>query len=96
MRVAWLRSTVLRYWVTEAEMHYPLETGGVLIGYWADAAAAVVTHAVGAGPRSVHRHDSYDHDHEWEAVADRAALRAITRIANLSRRLAHSSRLQIR
>jgi len=67
MQVAWLHSTVLRDWMMEAEMHYPLETGGVLIGYWANPATAVVTHAVGAGPRSVHRHDSYDHDHEWES-----------------------------
>ena|ERR1700733_7074919 len=63
----WLSSDTLSSLTDEADRHYPLETGGALIGYWSDASAAVVTDFVGPGPASVHRRYSYEHDHVWEA-----------------------------
>lgn len=63
----WLSSQALSSLTDEADRRYPLETGGVLVGYWSDANAAVVTDFVGPGPASVHRRYSYEHDHVWEA-----------------------------
>jgi integrative and conjugative element protein (TIGR02256 family) len=70
---AWISFDILRSLVSEADKRYPLETGGVLIGYWAEAADVVVTASVGPGPASVHNRFSYQHDHDWEAskIAER-------------------------
>lgn len=69
----WISLEVLRSLISEADGHYPVETGGVLIGYWADASTAVVTASVGSGPASVHSRSAYQHDHAWEAskIAER-------------------------
>ncbi|WP_157863269.1 Mov34/MPN/PAD-1 family protein [Bradyrhizobium tropiciagri] len=52
----------------EACYHYPLETGGTLVGYWSDADTVVVTRLIGPGPASIHGRYSFEHDHEWEAA----------------------------
>jgi integrative and conjugative element protein (TIGR02256 family) len=64
---AWISSRIVDSLIGEADQKYPVETGGVLIGYWADAETAVVTASVGPGPASVHNRYSYLHDHVWEA-----------------------------
>jgi integrative and conjugative element protein (TIGR02256 family) len=67
-KVTWIHSRVRQSLVREADQHFPYETGGVLIGYWADIETTVVTRIVGAGPASEHRRHAYGHDHEWEAA----------------------------
>jgi integrative and conjugative element protein (TIGR02256 family) len=66
-RIAWISSVTLGLLTSEADQSYPLETGGVLIGYWANENTAVVTAGMGPGPASVHGRYSYRHDHVWEA-----------------------------
>jgi integrative and conjugative element protein (TIGR02256 family) len=64
---AWISSATWETLAAEAADRYPLETGGVLIGYWADPNTVVITTAAGPGPASVHSRYSYEHDHAWEA-----------------------------
>src|SRR5580700_9346084 len=64
---AWIPSRIFDSLIGEADRKFPVETGGVLIGYWADANTAVVTASVGPGPDSVHGRYSFQHDHVWEA-----------------------------
>lgn len=69
---AWIATTVLETVKTEATAKLPYESGGVLLGYWADDyAVPVVTHALGPGPNARHspRHFTPDHDfHEFEVA----------------------------
>lgn len=49
--------------MAEANLAYPAETGGVLLGYWAQGGAdAVVTHIVGPGPQATHGRNSFAPD----------------------------------
>jgi integrative and conjugative element protein (TIGR02256 family) len=63
----WISSDDLGSLTSEADRRYPLETGGVLIGYWSDLNTVVVTASVGPGPASVHSRRTYQHDHAWES-----------------------------
>lgn len=52
---AWISQAALDAMVTEARRVSPLETGGVLVGYWAPAPEAVViTGCVGPSPKATH------------------------------------------
>ena len=52
--------------ISEAEDKAPLETGGVLLGYFAAAASeAVVTGILGPGPNAVHRRTSFMPDADY-------------------------------
>jgi integrative and conjugative element protein (TIGR02256 family) len=64
---AWISSESLKVLQDEANRSYRDETGGVLIGYWADNRNVVITASAGPGPDAVHRRFSYEHDHVWEA-----------------------------
>jgi integrative and conjugative element protein (TIGR02256 family) len=64
---AWISSAMWKSLTTEAARRHPQETGGVLIGYWADPNTVVINASVGPGPDSVHGRYSYEHDHVWEA-----------------------------
>lgn len=64
---AWISSATWKTLAAEAINRYPLETGGVLIGYWADSNTVVITTSVGPGPASIHSRYAYEHDHAWEA-----------------------------
>lgn len=51
----------------DPETHLPYETGGVLLGYWADShIQAVVTHFVGAGPNALHNEQHLAPDHDFQ------------------------------
>lgn len=70
---AWIAQSVLSFLHHEADSTAPKETGGILLGYWShDPVAPVVTHAVGPGPRAVHRRSSFipDYDYHEAQVAD--------------------------
>lgn len=66
----------------EAKRTDPLETGGVLLGYWADTGEVVVASVVGPGPAAVHRRDRFLPDHAYQerevALAYRESGRRIT------------------
>lgn len=63
--------------VVEANRRTPLETGGVLMGYWSpDGAQVVVTAVVGPGPRAIHARSRFVPDakyHEAEVARIYAA-----------------------
>jgi integrative and conjugative element protein (TIGR02256 family) len=52
----------------EAAARYPLETGGVFMGYWADDRTAVVTQAIGPGPNAYHHRHRFAPDQEWQTT----------------------------
>jgi integrative and conjugative element protein (TIGR02256 family) len=64
---AWISSATWKLLATEAPSRHPQETGGVLIGYWADPNTVVISASVGPGPDSIHGRYTYEHDHVWEA-----------------------------
>lgn len=68
----WIPSELVAEMRTEAERVFPLETGGVLMGYWADSHAVVITTLVGPGPLARHRRRSFapDYDFQDARVAD--------------------------
>lgn len=57
----------------EATSKQPLETGGVLVGYWANAGEVVVTSASGPGSEAEHFHHRFrpDHDHQTAWISER-------------------------
>src|SRR3989442_1461190 len=74
--LAWIAKTVLQTMVVEARRRAPNETGGVLLGYWADAGRQVViTDAVGPGPQAAHRRTSFEPDHEFQEAEIRRLYR---------------------
>jgi integrative and conjugative element protein (TIGR02256 family) len=52
--------------LTEAARHFPRETGGTFMGYWANDQEAVVTCIVDAGPSAVRERMSFEPDQQWQ------------------------------
>lgn len=52
--------------VREASAKYPLETGGILMGYWHAEDTIVATRYIGPGPRAIHKRATFSPDHEWQ------------------------------
>ncbi len=50
----------------EASSRAPNESGGVLLGYWADPHQVVVTNAVGPGPRASHTRTHFRPDYAYQ------------------------------
>lgn len=65
-KTLWMPSIFWSSMLEMAEQHFPLETGGMLIGYDADDESAVVTEIIGAGPRARHRRMTFRPDHEYQ------------------------------
>jgi integrative and conjugative element protein (TIGR02256 family) len=64
---AWVATEARERMGTEAQRRSPLETGGVLMGYWAeDQSGVVIADVVGAGPRAVHRRAAFTPDHVYQ------------------------------
>ncbi|MDP9364053.1 MAG: Mov34/MPN/PAD-1 family protein [Chloroflexota bacterium] len=64
---AWVAESALAAMAAEAERTYPLETGGVLLGYWAMAhSEVVVTDVVGPGLRAVHEPTRFVPDRDYQ------------------------------
>jgi integrative and conjugative element protein (TIGR02256 family) len=66
---------VTRLWLTpalrteierEAARAFPLETGGILMGYESAEGDFVATAVIGPGPNAVHAPTRFDHDSEWQ------------------------------
>lgn len=62
----WLSSAALDSMIREANYRYPLETGGVLAGYFSDCGQAVICHSIGPGPQAKHKRHRFAPDHEWQ------------------------------
>ena len=67
--VAWIASQVLRSICQEATATAPLETGGILLGYWSESPVApVITYAIGPGPAAKHERSRFVPDHEFHEI----------------------------
>ena len=66
MSTLWINSSTLRKLQILAERDFPVETGGVLVGYFADNGEVVVKDVVGPGPNAKHRRFSFVPDHAWQ------------------------------
>jgi integrative and conjugative element protein (TIGR02256 family) len=66
-KVAWLHTSVLEFMTLEAEAKAPLETGGVLLGYFSQPGSVpVILYATGPGPHSIHQRYLYKPDSRFD------------------------------
>lgn len=65
MSACWIDEHALAALIAEAEERYPLETGGVLMGYW-HRHEPVVTSTIGPGPASRHDSHGFEPDSAWQ------------------------------
>lgn len=66
MSTCWLNEQASQQMELEADRSYPLETGGILIGYFADIGEPVVTHIIGPGPNAKRSKYRFHPDHIWQ------------------------------
>lgn len=65
--VIWIKQAAWTDVLAEGARKHPLETGGILIGYYTEGASdVVVTHAVGPGPKAVHKRYYFRPDGVWQ------------------------------
>lgn len=62
----WISEPAYHCLLKEADRGYPLETGGILLGYCAENGAPVVLAVVGPGPDASHSRTRFLPDHEWQ------------------------------
>lgn len=64
---AWFSEPVVKEMLVEAERLFPLETGGVMMGYWSESKdGVVICHATGPGPRAVHTEHTFIPDYDYQ------------------------------
>lgn len=51
---------------SDAAEKYPLETGGVLVGYWASSSELVITRSLAAGPKAKHERSAFSPDQRYQ------------------------------
>jgi integrative and conjugative element protein (TIGR02256 family) len=64
--VAWWAQDALEAALTEADRAFPLETGGVLLGWRASTTEVVITNLVGPGPGAEHHRVWFRPDADWQ------------------------------
>jgi integrative and conjugative element protein (TIGR02256 family) len=64
----WISAKLLSSLAEEAEKHAPNETGGVLMGYWADPSSLVIRVCLGPGPAAIHEKYRFVPDHEYHVT----------------------------
>ncbi len=65
--IAWIAEQVLTALRAEADHAFPLETGGVLLGYWATLPEEVViADAIGPGPQALHGERRFRPDRDYQ------------------------------
>jgi integrative and conjugative element protein (TIGR02256 family) len=65
--IAWVHKTAFSAMRTEADAKFPKESGGILVGYWANSSREViVTNVIGPGYHAVHQDDSFVPDAEYQ------------------------------
>lgn len=62
----WLSREALNEMMAEGERIFPLETGGLLMGYW--NGEPVVTHVIGPGPGATHQRFNFEPDYSWHTA----------------------------
>ncbi len=65
--IVWLSSKVVSLMTEEANKQYPLETGGVLLG-WKQKQEFVIADVVGPGPTAKHDKHTFYPDHDWQVT----------------------------
>lgn len=66
MSQLWIDAPALDEMLDEARRAYPLETGGILVGYVASNNEPVVQHIIGPGPAARHKRQRFHPDHDWQ------------------------------
>ena len=66
--IMWLKGEVFAQIEHYADGRYPLETGGILVGYVGDNNEPVVHAVVGAGPKALHLANRFEPDHAWQCM----------------------------
>ncbi|WP_442881348.1 Mov34/MPN/PAD-1 family protein [Brevundimonas sp.] len=61
----WIAKHVIAAIQRESEQIYPLETGGMLLG-WRDGNSKIVTGFIGPGPSALHGRYMFLPDHRWQ------------------------------
>lgn len=61
----WLAKSALRAMYEESSSLYPLESGGILLG-WRDGGDRIVVNALGPGPQALHGRHRFLPDHAWQ------------------------------
>ncbi len=64
--LVWLPSAARDVMAAESAAKHPLESGGVILGYWSSLNELVITTCGGPGPQSVHRRDGFKHDSAYD------------------------------
>ena len=62
---AWISSIILKKMRALCAAKYPLETGGLLFGYWADNGEPVIEVMVGPGPKAQHNRFTFEPDYDF-------------------------------
>lgn len=63
----WLGRATAEMMIAQANTFFPLETGGVLLG-WRHGEDRVIVDVVGAGPKSLHGRHAFIPDHAWQVA----------------------------
>lgn len=66
MTILWIGQAALQQLEALAAQTFPLETGGILVGYVADSGDVVVQDTVGPGPKAIHDRFHFAPDHDWQ------------------------------
>lgn len=61
----WINWSHLKFILNNAAKFYPLETGGIFIGYWASEFEIVIDYIVGPGPKAKHGEDYFTPDNKF-------------------------------
>lgn len=69
---SWIADHVRAQIVEEGRALFPLETGGILLG-WRDGPDCIIADLIGAGPEALHGRHLFLPDHAWQLRELRAA-----------------------
>lgn len=65
-QIAHARTSAVTLIAKEIARHYPMETGGLLVGYWPNEHEVIVTGIIGPGPKAKHSTNSFFPDNRWQ------------------------------
>jgi integrative and conjugative element protein (TIGR02256 family) len=77
-KIIWIKKSVLETIKEDLHKWYPVETGGVLMGYW-NGDEVVISQIIDGGPKASRTRKSFNPDHDYQ-------LEEISRIYKLSGR----------
>lgn len=63
----WIASAAAAALDAQASAAYPLETGGMLVGY-RNGSSYVVMRVIGPGPQALHSRTRFEPDHDWQSA----------------------------